>query len=223
MKKEINWRSCFSMNDLPEMEWLERQAEALYNKEGRDLRILEIGSFHCQSTSLLAQFGTVLSIDLFADLHDGMAHYDNIGQGHFVDFIKNVIRLKLVDRIFPVIATSNFLDNLPNMEFDLIFIDASHKYVETKKDIEKSVRHLGRDKLLIIHDFLRDGYARGPYNKDHPHHTFDPKKDPWAGVAKAVNEFIALGEFGISYHYSGIVELKRVEYIKEVKVYPAYA
>ena len=205
------------MNDLPEMEWLERQAEDLYNKEGRDLRILEIGSFHCQSTSLLAQFGTVLSIDLFADLHDGMAHYDNIGQGHFVDFIKNVIRLKLVDRIFPVIATSNYLDSLPNMEFDLIFIDASHKYVETKKDIEKSIRHLGRDKLLIIHDYCRPGWGYPGGDPNNPNYTTDPNKDPWWGVKKAIDEFIEMGEFGISEHYLGIVELKRVEYITEVK------
>lgn len=218
--KKMNWQECFSMNDIPEISWLETQAETLYNERKRDLNILEIGSYHGQSTVCLSQFGTVLSIDLFADLDDGLLHYENIGQGHFVDFIKNVIRFKLIDRILPMISTSSALNEMPNMEFDLIFIDACHTYTGTKIDLNNSVRHLLDDGYLICHDYRRSGYARPPYSKDHPHHTFDPRKDPWWQVAKAVDEFIGLGEFGISEHYCGIVKLQRVEYIKEVKVWP---
>ena len=207
---KLDWRSCFSMNDIPEVEWLEKQAETLYNERKRDLHCLEIGSFHAQSTICLAQFGTVFSIDLFADLHDGLLHYDNIGQGHFVDFIKNVLRFKLVDRILPMISTSDALNEMPNMEFDLIFIDASHKYVETKKDLNNSVRHLLDDGYLIIHDTMRPGWKYPPIDPNHPHHTLD--YDPWWGVTKAVQEFLDLGEFGVQEHYYGIILLRRKEF-----------
>lgn len=220
MKLNNDWSSVFSMNDKWEMVWLDNLCSIISEDKKRDLNILEIGSFHGQSTVLLSNWGPVISVDLFADLHDGLLNYEKIGQGHFVDFIKTVIRFKLWDRIVSTVATSDSLKIYPNLECDLIFIDASHKYEETKKDIINSTPHLANDGYLVIHDYKRDGYARPPYDKSHPHHTFDPNKDPWWGVAKAVDEFVEYGEFGIFEHYSGIVCLRRVEYIKEVKIWP---
>lgn len=219
----LDWKSIESMSTDDELEKLEKWTKQQYDKKQKELRIIEIGSFKGKTTALLAQFGIVYAIDIWSNVDQGIRgdSYNSTGQHHYISFIQNMVRLKLIDRVFPITSTSKFLDTLPNLGVDIIFIDGCHFYDEVKQDLNLSFRHLNDDGIIVVHDYLRDGFARPPYNKDHPHHTFDPKKDPWWGVARAVNEFIGLGEFGIQEHFCGIVYLKRNEYIKQpIVTYP---
>ena len=38
--------------------------------------------------------------------------------------------------------------------FDLIFIDGLHEYEQVKKDIVNSIKHLNKEGIIILHDFL---------------------------------------------------------------------
>jgi SAM-dependent methyltransferase len=202
----IDWRSVESMSEDHELEKFESWAKDKYDTKQRELRILEIGSFKGKTTAILAQFGIVYAVDLWGNVDQGDKCYNDIGQHHYISFIQNMIRLKLIDRVFPITSTSVFLDTLPNLELDVIFIDAGHFYEDVKKDIGMSFKHLVDDGIMIFHDYKRPGFGYPPYDPNHPHHG---PHDPWWGVVKAVDEFISLGEFEIQEHYAGIVCLRK--------------
>jgi predicted O-methyltransferase YrrM len=195
---EVDWRSCDSMSLLPEEEameeWVKKHCEML----GRDLLILEIGSFHGKSASLLAQFGQVMTIDLFSNVDDGLGSYQEIGQQHYIPFIQNIVRLGLIERVNAVTTTSKFLDCLPNINFDIVYIDACHRYEEVRDDINRSIRHLGEDGLMMFDDYKRPklGPEWGTI-------------DPWEGVARAVDELLATEGFEIKEKFEGKVCLRR--------------
>lgn len=216
--RDLDWRSIESMSEIHENLAIERIVKAHYESKGRDLRILEIGSFKGRSTAILAQFGTVFSIDLHSNIDIGIRAYDTIGQMAFPDFIKNMIRLRLIDRVFPMICTSKILDEIPNMELDVAYIDGCHEEDAVIADIEKTVRHLADDGILLLDDVLRPGFSVEPFDPNHPHHG---PNDPWAGVTKAVKRLVALGEYAPFEHYYGLIALKRIEYIKEFVRTPA--
>jgi predicted O-methyltransferase YrrM len=202
----LDWRSCFSMAEEPEQVKLEEWVSAHAATKGRELLILEIGSFQGQSTALLAQGGTVYAIDLWGNVDVGLQSYDTIGQQHFEAFIQNMIRLQLIERVYPIVSTSKFLDTLPLMNFDIAYIDGGHAYEDVKQDIEKARRHIASDGLLAFDDYKRPGFGYPPFNPDHPHHG---PNDPWGGVARATDELIAEGEFVIKEHYLGKICLCR--------------
>lgn len=207
----IDWRSVESMSTDDELEKLEEWAKQQHELKNRELRILEIGSFKGKTTAILAQFGIVYTIDLHSNVDMGLRgdSYNDIGQHHYIAFIQNMIRLKLIDKVFPITSTSTFLDTLPNLELDVIFIDAGHFYDDVKKDIGMSFNHLVDDGIMIFHDYCRPGWKYPPFDPNHPHHT--PDFDPWHGVQEAVDEFLQLGEFKIQEHYQGIVCLRRIK------------
>ena len=206
----LDWQFCFSMADLEEQFILEEWVRHEYERYG-ELRILEIGSYQGQSTSLLAQFGTVIAIDLFGNVDRGdKENYEHIGTGHFKEFISNMIRLRLIDKVFPIVSTSEVLNQMPNMGFDIIYIDGSHYKEDVQKDINNSFRHLKDSGLMILDDFQRPGRGYPGGDPSDPDYTLDPSKDPWIGVSQAVNEFVSLGEFGILDHKLGKVCLGRI-------------
>jgi predicted O-methyltransferase YrrM len=204
--KEIDWRSCQSMAEEPEQikleEWIRDHATTMM----RDLFILEIGSYHGQSTAILAQFGRVFAVDLWGNVDNGLGCYNDIGQHHFTSFIQNMIRLKLIEEVIPIASTSKFLDFMPFMNFDIIFIDASHQYDDVKLDINRSMRHLSSDGLFIFDDYKRPGWGYPPYDPNHPYHG---PTDPWVGVAKAIDELLEHNIFEIKEHFKGKLCLRR--------------
>lgn len=190
--REINWRSCRPINAQIENEFLDGVVRRHYELLGRELVSLEIGSFHGLSAALLAQYGTVFAVDLFGDLHDCFANPETIGQETFVAFIKNMIRLDLIDRVFPMVSSSAILDLIPPMGFDVIYVDASHYYSAVKLDIQRSEKHLRDDGIWVFHDYKRTG------------------DNPDLGVNIAVDELLTEREFEIHDQFNGCIVLKRI-------------
>ena len=190
----LDWKSCESIGSLEEYEVFDRIVSDHRNTLDHDLFILEVGSYHGQSTILLAQYGWVIAIDLWGDIHDGTAHPESIGKENLNAFVQNMNDNRLIEtgRVFPIVSTSVVLNFLhPYQHFDLIYIDASHYYEPAKLDIERSKWNLAPDGLLVIHDYKRPGDR------------------PDVGVNQAVDELIESGEFVIREHFGGLVVLKR--------------
>jgi predicted O-methyltransferase YrrM len=204
---EIDWRSCESMAEEREQLRMEQWVRTHAEEQGRELRILEIGAFHGQSTSILAQFGRVLTVDTWGNVDRTCEeNYDQIGTHHYLSFIGNMTRLRLIDQVFGTTSTSSFLDFLPYMAFDVAFIDAGHFYEDIKKDIEKSVHHIVLGGLLILDDYKRPGYGFPPIEGE-----MISDLDIWPGVARAVDELLAEGNFEIIEHYYGKICLRRIQ------------
>lgn len=209
--REVDWRSCHSMSEDIELERLEYYCEQAVERSGNELAI-EIGSFHGKTTALIAQyFQQVIAIDLWGNVDWGLSHYDQIGQHHFTSFIQNMARLRLIEVVFPVVSTSKFLTTLEYMRdeeigADLIFIDGDHHYEPVKQDIERAKEYVTPEGLMVLHDYKRPGWGYPPYDPNHPHHG---PNDPWAGVAKAIDEFLVVGEWKIFDHFKGIIALER--------------
>ena len=204
--REIDWKSCESMAEIPEQERLEYWAQQHCESLGRELRILEIGAFKGQSTSIFAQFGDVLTIDLHGNVDQGLRNYDQIGKHHYEAFIDNMVRLQLIERVHLITSTSKALDVFPAMNFDVIYVDAGHAFEDVKLDIERSKRHLRQGGLFIFDDYARPGFGYPPFDPEHPHHG---PRDPWSGVKRAVDELISEGDHETVEHYLGKICLRR--------------
>ncbi len=84
-----------------------------------DLRILEIGTCRCVGASILAQHGTVYTVDV--NTYDGRQPVlDTFGTKH-----------KVVQVVGPPSLARALLQN---MTFDLAFIDAEHKFAPVMDD-----------------------------------------------------------------------------------------
>ena len=188
----LDWQSCTPISSQSEYEVFDRVMREYHAKAGRDLSIIEIGSYRGQSTVLLAQYGFVFAVDLWGDIHDGVAHTDTIGKENLLPFIETMVRFDLIGkRVFPIVSTSRVLGFLPILRADVAYVDASHYYEPAKTDIEQCVRHLSQDGLLVCHDYKRPGDS------------------PLIGVNRAVDELIESSEWKIKEHYNGIVFLQR--------------
>lgn len=207
MKREIDWQSCYSMSagDVNEYAALDRWCDMLHQERGRDLRIIEIGSYQGRSATMMAQYGTVMCIDLFGDIGEGTTRPEYIGRGHFTEYIANIERLGLVDRVFPLVGTSDCLNFFPDLYADIVFVDGSHYYEPVKKDIWNVLRHLNSAGLLCFHDFKRPSWGYPPIDGMEQRSPVDP----WWGVAKAVDEFLQNEEFEIFEKVEGIVSIRK--------------
>lgn len=204
--KILEWESLYSMGEMPEFYKLQDWCKDSYVKGGR--RALEIGSFHGKSTAILAQFfDYVYAIDLWGNVDQGLRNYDSIGQHHFTEFIKNMIKLELIDKVIPIVSSSSVLRTMPKLDLDFVYIDGSHFYEDVKKDIKNVVSHLSETGLLAFDDYKRPGWGYPPFDPNHPHHG---PHDPWSGVARAVDEFLENNkEFKIKEHHLGKVIIGR--------------
>lgn len=204
---KIDWQSVDSMSisDLPEHLALEAWCNTLSKERGRDLRLLEVGSYHGRTSALLCQFGQLIAIDLFGDIGDGMSRPEYIGVGHFNEFIETIKRLNLIDRIFPIVGTSSYLEFFPDLYLDLAFVDASHYYQNVKKDLRNVQRHIAQGGIIAVHDYKRPGWGYSP----EPGEVKRSDNDPWSGVAKAVDEFLESEEWKLFNKVRGIGFLAR--------------
>lgn len=187
---DVHWKSCPPINAQVENEFIDGVVRRHHDMLGRDLVSLEIGSFQGLSAALLAQYGTVYAIDLWGDIHDCFAHPETIGQENFVPFIKNMLRLNLIDRVFPMVSSSAILDTLHPLKCDIIYVDASHYYPAVKLDIQRSQKHLRGDGLWIFHDYKREG------------------DNPNLGVNIAVDELLATETVVIYEQFNGCIVLR---------------
>lgn len=188
---EVDWRRCKAISNLPENIRLDEIVKQHHEAKGRDLRIVEIGSYQGHSTALLAQYGAVIAIDLWSDIHDGVKFKTRMGLINFDKFRVNMIELDLIDRVFPVMSTSSFLDTIAPSAFDVIYVDGAHDYASVVKDIEKTKQHLADDGLYLFHDYKR-------------------KSDPAdLGVNLAVDGLLREGGHFIASHFGGLLCLRK--------------
>ena len=189
-----DWQNCESVSSIDEYEVMD-EIVSLYHKElNRDLFCLEVGSYRGQSTVLLAQYGTVFAIDLWADIHDGTANIDKAGQTSFLEFMETMQRFGLIaeQRVFPILGTSLCADFFPPGQCDVIYIDGSHYYEPAKLDIQHTKSRLSTDGLYLFHDYKRQGDR------------------PGIGVNQAIDELLQEGEFIIQEHFHGLACLRRI-------------
>jgi hypothetical protein len=184
--REIDWKSIPTTDDWwTEYAALERYCEEVRGRvRGVDWAI-EVGSYFGRSAALLAQyFPRVLAIDLGGDVINGLADYDAIGQNSFPGLLRNIVKHGLVDVVFPVMATSKFMEGVPSLRAGLIFVDAAHFEAEVGVDIERLVPHLHPRGLLVCHD-----YARSP---------------KWKAATKGVDAAVARAGMKLFNHTEGI-------------------
>jgi hypothetical protein len=211
--RDIDWRRIESMSDDIELEKLEQWASEFCNLREATWAF-EVGSFKGKTSAILSQFfNYVVAIDLWGNVDHGFdgENYQGIGTHHFLSFINNITQLKLVDVVYPIVATSSVAHVFgSHIRAGIVFIDGDHSYEWVKRDIYNMNHLVKPGGLLIFHDYKRPGYGYPPYNLVHPHHG---PIDPWKGVADAVDEFIECcnGEFTLYEHFLGIVALKRKE------------
>jgi len=147
--------------------------------------ILEIGAWTGSCTCLFGTFvrkygGKVYSIDNFKG-SPGSAQETTC---HVAKdrFLKNIKRFGLEDTVTLLEGSSNDYADL-DQTFDMVFIDADHRYSQVKKDIENFAPKLNSCGILSGHDFNHPDYDEKHIEEDYVtgrHH----------GVSKAVMELI---------------------------------
>lgn len=135
------------------------QDEFLFNLASNfvNSNILEIGSWHGRSSA---------SIGFACKNNNSKVYCVDRWEGHGLDvdyelgdffhiWQNNIYRLGLGDVVFPIKGTSNIV--LPkliseNKKFNMVFIDASHSYVNVLRDFILSYHLLNYGGLLAMHD-----------------------------------------------------------------------
>jgi MMP 1-O-methyltransferase len=150
-------------------------------------KILEIGSWHGQSTRALADNtpGIVYAVDTWNGALDDLqkvyytSHKNNYGDHAFMQFCKNNGDLIDKGKIIPIRMRStnaNWVLHTLGIKFDMIWIDGDHAYEAVKSDIIGTSPLLENGALLCGHDYLA-----------------------WCGVKQAVDELIGMGNFKVDY------------------------
>lgn len=182
---EIDWKSCKSATSLEERLKLEEWAKELHEKVGNFLSF-EIGTFCAGTSALLAQFGTVITVDPYG-LKES---YGMIG--NYAEMFRNIERLKLVDRVFPVIGTSEFLCYIEDsIDVGIVFVDGAHDYESVYSDILHTADSVLQYGMMVFHDYVT------------------PEATQWPGVNKAVNEWLEMWPGKIVEHYRGLLRVER--------------
>jgi hypothetical protein len=213
----VDWQSIFSLTPPDEFIRLQYYCELVADRfNGTPERAIEIGAHEGASGALLSEwFDNVISIDPWGKedlLSPAERTISFVGQPgtdeHFPKFMANMDRLGLWDdRVIPIVGTSKVLDGFPDLMAELVFADAGHVYAVCSKDIERSLRHLKPNGLLVVHDYKRPGFGYPPYDPNHPHHS---PVDPYIGVQQAADEAIEKYDLRVVEHYQGILALERV-------------
>ena len=202
MVEQLDWKSVEGFPNEIETERIIEFAEKRCQEVGYNKLALEIGSYRGQSAVALAPFFTLICIDPFGDLADSIGNYETIGN-EFPSFIDSMKRFKLIDRVFPVISSSQFLDPpIPPLGLELALLDGNHSYESTIADAERVHRHLNLGAYLFFHDFQR-GAQRWPEIAEW---------DPFPGVAKAAREFLANheGEYVVEDHFYSVLTTRKL-------------
>jgi len=95
-------------------------------------------------------------------------------------FLKAVYRVKKYDNdkciTFVIDTDINFLNDIKDYFFDWIYLDSSHEYEETLKELDAVKLKMKPEGLICGHDFAP--------NPKHKHH----------GVAKAINKWLGVNK-----------------------------
>lgn len=149
MKKKYSYRNPglagWMSND--DLEWLYREAKKCKS-------ILEIGSWKGKSTHALLSGckGVVTAVDTFKGSQDDEDETKEIGKKEnvFREFKRNIGHFKNLRAL--KMTSEDAAKKLAGETFDMIFIDATHTYSETKNDILLWMDRA--EKVLCGHDYF---------------------------------------------------------------------
>jgi hypothetical protein len=123
--------------------WLTTLEGAKLNELARGKRVVEIGSYCGLSTICMARSAkTVTAVDYF----DGRATPQP--RDTFDDFVDALARHEVIEKVS--IASPD--DDLVG-PFDLAFIDGAHDRASVDRDIDKIVKTLSVDAIVVFHDY----------------------------------------------------------------------
>lgn len=197
-----NWKSLpTSGPDLwPEFERLNYWAQLKYDEVGPGRLAVEIGSFLGRSSAILSQYFEIICIDIWGGSDN--SPFETTGE-EFLPFIRNIRSLNLVDRAFPVVASSRFLEVVPPLRADFMFIDGDHHEVPCYNDCKRADRHLALHGMIAFHDFQRQGPVWPEIRSDYSQYGFP-------GVDRAVRRFLSeRSNYKVLEHFEGLLIAQR--------------
>lgn len=147
--------------------WLsEPEGELLYSLAKQvpaGQAIVEIGSWKGRSTIWLAkgaqsgQRNKVYSIDP----HCGSeAHVSEGEENTYQELLTNLAKAKVEEIVIPLVAVSDEVAKSWRGNVGLLWIDASHRYEDVKRDLLSWKPHLASDAIVAFHDCDQPGPAR---------------------------------------------------------------
>jgi hypothetical protein len=104
--------------------------------------------------------------------------YDGNTFNKIVPFVKKAVAVDIKDfrvnkslGVFHQCTTDTFFNEInTGNKFDIIFIDADHKFISVMKDFNFALNHLNKHGIIILHDtdpssqeLLQDGYCSDCY------------------------------------------------------------
>lgn len=130
--------------------------------------VVEIGSWKGKSTYCLAKGlknGKVFAIDPFEvnGEEDSLVAYSKAkgSEPLFIQFMKNLKRLNVYDKIVPLKGYSRDFVNKFN-SIDLLFIDGNHSIPECLFDYQNYANKISTNGFLLIHDYVPNRKKLGP-------------------------------------------------------------
>jgi hypothetical protein len=215
MKRVIDYQGIYSPgkeDNINEFAAFDRWCAEAYERNPDSIAI-EIGSYHGFSTCLIAQYFTVIALDLWGieDLHFNGDNDKNLTNAGISDswrsFIENVKQRGLLGKeIRPTVTSSDYLDLFPSLQAEFIFIDGNHDDPYTYEDAVSCDRHLSDTGIMAFHDHEREGWGY-PYADGRPMDRM--QFDPWKGVSIAVKRMIDEYGYEIYEKVDGMCALKR--------------
>jgi methyltransferase family protein len=148
----------------------------------------EIGVFTGLFSSLLAKQAKILHVTFvdpwwkaFGDTYPDWGRYTDHGRvstrNAYEIAKKRVLRPGLRNRIVDVAFSYDWLESQPDESLDWVYLDSTHTYEGTKRELELLSRKLRENGVLLGDDWQPD--------RHHRHH----------GVALAVSEFLKTSDF----------------------------
>ncbi|MEK6826435.1 MAG: class I SAM-dependent methyltransferase [Nanoarchaeota archaeon] len=160
--------TILDIDDIEKVEgWLSKEeGTLLYNlaKACKKGCIVEIGSWKGKSTVYIAKGATqkVYAIDP----HKGCDGDEFTSKNTFQEFLTNIKKFNLMDKIIPIVNYSvNASKDFNNNDIGLIFIDGSHKYKDVKEDFEAWFEKIIDGGIIAMHDTIMKHGTRTISNK----------------------------------------------------------
>jgi hypothetical protein len=162
-----DWRSVLralspdqKSEDIPftEHEFIEKWAKKASEEFGEDTLAIEIGAYCGSSTTILAQFFKVITIDMWYPLED---YRDETIGDNFQNFMETYKKFNLKGRVIPVLGSTTYLQDLPiDMHTGFCFVDADHSYEGAMSDLVFCHECLVPNGYLVVHDYPRAGTVK---------------------------------------------------------------
>ena len=130
-------------------------AFGLHNNPETEGHIVEFGSYRGASACVMGQAikdsrthdSTLFAVDPYNKEHSGITDYA------YIVARENYYRLKLTDYICPIICTCLTFLKFWDLPVRLAYLDAGHKYEDTKKEIASILPYIVTDGWLVCDDY----------------------------------------------------------------------